>query len=111
MMSNPKRLHPISAAVNFLKHLKEMLVPFLVFVVFGSRGGNGEIVQLVLSIGIIAAVFLIGILTWWRYTYRLEEGELRIEYGVLVKKKDIFRLKESKVLTYRKACCKDPLDL
>ena len=111
MMSNPKRLHPISAVANFLKHLKEMLVPFLVFVVFGSRGGNGEIVQLVLSLGVIIAVFMIGILTWWRYTYRLEEGELRIEYGVLIRKKRYIPLERIQSLDLSEGLLQRPFGL
>ncbi|WP_436374516.1 PH domain-containing protein [Cytobacillus sp. BC1816] len=111
MMSNPKRLHPISAVANFLKHLKEMLVPFLVFVVFGSRGGNGEIVQLVLSLGVIIAVFMIGILTWWRYTFRLEEGELRIEYGVLIRKKRYIPLERIQSLDLSEGLLQRPFGL
>ncbi len=111
MMSNPKRLHPISAVANFLKHLKEMLVPFLVFVVFGSRGGNGEIVQLVLSLGVIIAVFMIGILTWWRYTYRLEEDELRIEYGVLIRKKRYIPLERIQSLDLSEGLLQRPFGL
>lgn len=83
-MSEPKRLHPISTVVSFIKQLKDLIIPFLVFVVFGSKS---DIIQLSISIGIIVFVLVNGILSWLRYTYRLEEGELRIEYGVFVRKK------------------------
>ncbi|WP_066301704.1 PH domain-containing protein [Bacillus sp. FJAT-29937] len=83
-MSEPKRLHPISAIVNFLKQLKDLIIPFLVFVVFGSRDGS---IQLIISVVIIAFILISGIISWLRFTYRLEEGELRIEYGVFVRKK------------------------
>lgn len=83
-MSEPKRLHPISAVISCLKQLKELIIPFLVFVVFGSKNG---LFQLFASLGVIVLVLIIGILTWLRFTYRLEEGELRIEYGVFVRKK------------------------
>ncbi|WP_102272743.1 PH domain-containing protein [Cytobacillus massiliigabonensis] len=83
-MSEPKRLHPISAVINCLKQLKELIIPFLVFVVFGSKNG---LFQLMASLGVIVLVLIIGILTWLRFTYRLEDGELRIEYGVFVRKK------------------------
>lgn len=83
-MSEPKRLHPISAVISCLKQLKELIIPFLVFVVFGSKNG---LFQLFTSLGVIVLVLIIGILTWLRFTYRLEEGELRIEYGVFVRKK------------------------
>jgi putative membrane protein len=83
-MSEPKRLHPISAVISCIKQIKELIIPFLVFVVFGSKNG---IFQLIISAVIIVLVLVIGILTWLRYTYRLEDGELRIEYGVFVRKK------------------------
>ena len=83
-MSEPKRLHPIATVINCLKLLKELIIPFLVFVVFGSKNG---LFQLIASLGVIVLVLIIGILTWLRFTYRLEDGELRIEYGVFVRKK------------------------
>jgi len=83
-MSEPKRLHPITALINCLKLLKELIIPFLIFVVFGSKNGG---FQLIISVVIIVFVLLNGILSWLRYTYRLEENELRIEYGVFVRKK------------------------
>ena len=83
-MSEPKRLHPISAIISSLKQLKDLIIPFLVFVVFGGRNG---LFQLIASAGVIILVLVIGILTWLKFTYRLEDGELRIEYGVFVRKK------------------------
>ncbi|MBY0121168.1 PH domain-containing protein [Bacillus sp. S/N-304-OC-R1] len=83
-MSEPKRLHPISAVVNFLKQLKELIIPFFVFVVFGSKNGS---FQFIMSIVVIIIILILGIISWLRFTYRLEEGELRIEYGVFIRKK------------------------
>ncbi|GLB60983.1 PH domain-containing protein [Cytobacillus sp. NCCP-133] len=111
MMSNPKRLHPIAAVANFLKQLKELIVPFVIFVVFGSRGGNGEIIQLVITAGILIAVFIFGILSWLRYTYRLEEGELRIEYGVLIRKKRYIPLERIQSLDLSEGLLQRPFGL
>lgn len=83
-MSEPKRLHPITAIINCLKLLKEMIFPFLIFVVFGSKS---IVFQLIITAVIIVAVLISGFLSWLRFTYRLEEDELRIEYGVFVRKK------------------------
>ncbi|QED46364.1 PH domain-containing protein [Cytobacillus dafuensis] len=83
-MSEPKRLHPISTVVNALKQLKDLIIPFLVFVVFGSKNGG---FQLIFPAVIVVIVLIGGILSWLRYTYRLEEGELRIEYGIFVRKR------------------------
>ncbi|WP_369385698.1 PH domain-containing protein [Mesobacillus boroniphilus] len=32
-------------------------------------------------------VLVYGVLSWYRFTYRIEQGELRIEYGLIVRKK------------------------
>ena len=86
-MSEPKRLHPIAAVANALRQLKEMIIPFIVFVVFGSRGSNWDLFYLFGSIGAVVLIFVFGILAWYRFTYRIEQGELRIEYGLIVRKK------------------------
>ncbi len=83
-MSEPKRLHPITALINCLKLLKELIFPFLIFVVLGSKNGG---YQLIISAIILVFVLINGLLSWLRYTYRLEENELRIEYGIFVRKK------------------------
>jgi putative membrane protein len=86
-MSEPKRLHPIAAVVNALRQLKELIIPFMVFVVFGSRGDNWDLFYLFGSIGAVVLIFIFGVLSWYRFTYRIEQGELRIEYGLIVRKK------------------------
>lgn len=86
-MSEPKRLHPIAAVVNALRQLKELIIPFLVFVVFGSRGTNWDLFYFYGSIGVVVLIFVYGVLAWYRFTYRIEQGELRIEYGLLIRKK------------------------
>lgn len=86
-MSEPKRLHPIAAVVNALRQLKELIIPFLVFVVFGSRGTNWDLFYFYGSIGVVVLIFVYGVLAWYRFTYRIEHGELRIEYGLIIRKK------------------------
>lgn len=86
-MSDPKRLHPIAAVVNALRQLKEMVIPFLIFVVFGSRGTDWDLFYFFGSIGVVVLVLVYGVLSWYRFTYRIEQGELRIEYGLIVRKK------------------------
>jgi len=85
-MSDPKRLHPIAAMINMLRQLKELIVPILFFTVFGSRGN--EIVFYYIAVGGgLVLVLLTGVLSWYRFTYRVEDGELRIEHGLFVRKK------------------------
>lgn len=86
-MSNSKRLHPIAAVTNFLKQLKELIIPFVAFFVFGTKASEGDLWFFTGSMAIVIVVLGIGVLNWLRFSYRLEEGELRIEYGLLVRKK------------------------
>ncbi|PLR95576.1 hypothetical protein CVD19_14185 [Bacillus sp. T33-2] len=86
-MFEPKRLHPIAVVGNTFKQLKELVIPFLVFVVFGSKGTNWDLFYLAASVLTVIAIFVLGILSWYRFTYRIENGELRIEYGIFVRKK------------------------
>ncbi|WP_187119050.1 PH domain-containing protein [Bacillus marasmi] len=84
-MSKPKRLHPIAAITSFFKQLKEMIFPIIASTVFG--GGMKEWSTLFIPLGFVIFALISGLLTWFRYTYRIEENELRIESGVFVKKK------------------------
>lgn len=85
-MSKPKRLHPIAAIASFLKQLKEMIFPIIASTVFG--GGMKEWSgTLFIPLGFVIFALIYGLLTWFRFTYRLEDNELRIESGIFVKKK------------------------
>lgn len=86
-MFDAKRLHPLAAVLNAFKHLKELIFPFVAFVVFGSRNSNWDLFYLVASLGVLVFVLIFGVISWMRFTYRVEEGELRIEHGVFVRKK------------------------
>lgn len=88
MMSNPRRMHPVAGFLRFLKQLKEMIFPIIVFFFIG-RGESG-LINTLYQIGlgvVIIGLLIIGIFHWYRFTYRVEDNELRIEYGVFVRKK------------------------
>lgn len=87
MMSKPRRLHPIAVFSNILKQFKELLIPIIAFIAFGSRGSSWDSFYLIASI--VGAILVVGtgILSWLRFTYWIEEGELRIEEGIIVRKK------------------------
>lgn len=87
-MSEPKRLHPIAVLLNIIKSIKELVIPFLLVVVIPGKneGIPGWIQPLVISI-IILLIIGNAFLQWLRFTYRIEEGEFRIESGVFVRKK------------------------
>lgn len=86
-MSEPRRLHPITAVSNCLKQLKELIVPFIIFIVIGGKKSDGDLYSLIISACAVLFVFISGIVMYLRFTYRLEDGELKIEYGLFVRKK------------------------
>ena len=83
-MFSPRRMHPVAAIISFLKQLKDFLFPFLIIIFFGDFSGGIEVV--VTGI-LLLIVLLIGILQWYRFKYWVEDGELRMEFGVFVRKK------------------------
>ena len=100
-MSEPARLHPVTIMLTFLKQLKESLIPFLVIFVLGLRdNGLGFPLGIVLTVLFISSLLLNSFLSWYRFTYRLEDGELRIEYGVFIRKKRYIPFERIQSLDY-----------
>ncbi|HWK22616.1 MAG TPA: PH domain-containing protein [Ureibacillus sp.] len=97
MMSEQRfKLHPISAVVDFVKGLKELILPFLILfmangfkVTFNpsDRSSWASLIPLGIFLLIIIIRLISGFLKWWTYVYWFEENELRVEYGLIVKKK------------------------
>ena len=87
MFNQPKRLHPISVLTSFLKQLKEMLLPIIVVTIFGGGGADRGIFSFSIPIVFFTLTLVFGVVNWLRFTYRIEENELRIESGVFVRKK------------------------
>src|SRR4051794_19731273 len=86
-MSEPKRLHPVAAVVNVLKSLKELILPLIFIFLFGGNGSGFSLWKVSIAGVFILFPLIMGVLSWLRFTYRVEEGELRIESGLFVKKK------------------------
>ena len=100
-MSEPKRMHPIVIVFAIIKNIKDVIIPIvLYFLLFFLRDGKDNIIQFeggaswlrkfgptMFIAGVILLMVIGGIVRWARYTYRLEDMELRIEYGLFVKKK------------------------
>lgn len=86
MMSEPKRLHPVSVIFTTIQTFKQLILGFLPVAILAI--GDGMFFYLVLGIGVLL-ILIIGfsVLTWMRYTYQVEEDQLRIEHGVFIRKK------------------------
>ncbi|HSJ38977.1 MAG TPA: PH domain-containing protein [Planococcus sp. (in: firmicutes)] len=121
-MSNTRyKLHPVSAFINFMKSLKELIIPFVV--IFGvnifrdggisSMFNQGWMGLLPLLIGLVMVLFslIVGIIKWKRFDYWFEDGELRIEYGLFVKKKRYIPFERIQSLNYTEGIFHRPLNL
>ncbi len=85
-ISEPRRQHPVATLTFVFQTLRELIVPIIV-IFFLGQGGNSPLftwwgISLMLSVLLVT-----GIVNWMRFTWRVEEGELRIEQGLLVRKK------------------------
>ncbi|TGB05385.1 hypothetical protein E4663_10475 [Halobacillus salinus] len=111
-MFEPKRLHPISAVINFVKGLKDALFP-LVALFFLNGGFSGEIewIPLTVTSAILLFILVGGIVRWLRFTYRMEEGELRIEYGLFIRKKRYIPIERIQSLDFSEGIFHRPFQL
>ncbi|SFB38810.1 putative membrane protein [Lentibacillus halodurans] len=84
-MFETKRLHPAAIIFNLIKTVREFLFAIILgFITFRDE----SLVYFVLIVAGLLVIFITGnVLTWYRYTYRVEDNELRIEYGVFIRKK------------------------
>ena len=92
-MSEPKRLHPIAILLNVFKSIKDLIVPIVFFTVLpgGGTGFSGSIRGLIFG-GICLIVIAIAVIGWLRFTYRVEDGELKIESGTICQKKPVYSI-------------------
>lgn len=111
-MSKEKfRLHPVAAFINFVKSLKDLLFPILIIFV-----GNGfhfkislnpsdelfwETVPTLILLVVLIFVLIGGIIKWWKFVYWFEDNELRVEYGLFVKKKRYIPFERIQSLNYK----------
>ncbi|GAA0286619.1 putative membrane protein [Gracilibacillus halotolerans] len=85
-MYEPKRLHPAAMIISVINTVRQVifgLIPLFIIAI------NTDIWKYVLlGIGVLVLLIIVSsILTWLRYTYTLEEDQIRIEQGLIVRKK------------------------
>lgn len=79
-----RRQHPIAALTRSVNLIRGNLVTILVFLFIGSQS---ESLPFLLMIGGGFALLLIsGVADWWRFVFRVEEGEMHIKSGIFVRK-------------------------
>lgn len=120
-MSDTKfRLHPISAIINFIKGLKDLIFPFVLIFVSNGLKINlnpnneefwGDLVPLAIGAFLLILNLIGGIVKWRRFVYWFEEGELRVEYGLFVKKKRYIPFERIQSLNYKEGIFHRPFGL
>lgn len=87
-MSEPRRQHPVAALTNVLGTLRDLLLPLVIIFFFGGGGGGNGLFSSPWYIGtFLMFLLVVGVARWMRFTYRVEEDEIRIEYGLFVRKR------------------------
>ncbi|MEQ6390090.1 PH domain-containing protein [Bacillaceae bacterium S4-13-58] len=86
MMFDKRRLHPIGILFNFIEAAKSLFLPLIFFLILGPGMDSVWIIVGVVLLFIVVNG-IIGFLKWWRFTYWVEDRELRIEFGLFVKNK------------------------
>lgn len=85
-MFEPKRIHPVGMILSFVKTIKSYIIPAIIFF-FVSSNESFNVYVIIGGSLLILLVVVTSILEWWKFTYLIKDGELRIEHGVFVKKK------------------------
>lgn len=116
MMSNTRyQLHWITAVMSVLKTLKEMIVPILILVFANGINDTGkwyvDYLTFIIFGFMIIVFFVSGIIKWKRYVYWFEDDELRIEYGLFVKKKRYIPFDRIQSLDYTEGILHRPFNL
>lgn len=113
-------LHPITILLNFVKQVKNFLIPM--FILIFSRGihftidPNDEdfypsLITLAATILFLLILLIISIVQWRKFIYWFEDGELRIEHGLFVKKKRYIPFERIQTLNYKEGILHRPFNL
>ncbi|WP_240421259.1 PH domain-containing protein [Paenibacillus periandrae] len=88
---NGKRLHPLTALLSSMGLIKEALIPVVVLLTtwfFRGEGTSGAgYWRIIVIAAIIVCMLGFGILSWLRYRYEVSDGQLKVEQGIWVTKR------------------------
>ncbi len=85
-MSERRRLHPVTILFTAVKTVKEAIIPIAAVIFAAFKDGFGLYETLFIAVSLII-LLTFSISSWYRFTYRVTDDELRIEYGIFVRKK------------------------
>ena len=91
-MSELRRQHWAAAVDRLFAAIKQNFITFLIIAFVGTRQAEGGYFMYVLY-ATIALTFFSGIGSWYRFKFRVFEGELQIRKGIFVRK-NVYMSKE-----------------
>lgn len=86
MTFNSVRLHPFAILLFSFKTIKDLFFLFFIIVLAGFEDGLSTYI-LIGSAVLISLVIFFSWIKWFRFTYSVTDGELKIEHGLFVRKK------------------------
>ncbi len=85
-MFEAQRQHPAAALANAFDIIKANFITILILIFVGTGGKQGDY-TLYWIFGTFVALLIWGVISWLRFQFSVNEGELKIEQGVFVHKK------------------------
>ncbi|WP_217587370.1 PH domain-containing protein [Lentibacillus saliphilus] len=85
-MCEPKRLHPVTVIFNMIRFVKEAALGLLGIGVIAIKDGAFFYIGIAVVV-LITIIIVSSLLAWYRFTYEVSEDELRVKYGVFIRKK------------------------
>lgn len=110
MSNEKKKLHPITAIINIVKALKELLLPIVIILIangfnlnFDYKDENffSEMVPLFILVVVVVFTLSHSLIKWATFKYWYEDNELRVEYGLFVRKKRYIPFERIQNLNYK----------
>lgn len=86
-MFESRRQHPVAAITKVLEIIRGNFLTILVILFVGGSGDEETLLNLTWILGTIVVLLVWGILSWLRFSYRIEEDQLVIEQGVMMRQK------------------------
>ncbi len=117
MSDNRYKLHWVTAIIEVLKTLKEMILPLIVLLFANGLKDLGtgrwyiDYASFIIFGVLLIVFFVTGIIKWKRFEYWFEDDELRIEYGLFVKKKRYIPFDRIQSLDYTEGILHRPFKL
>ncbi len=86
-MFKSRRQHPVAAVTKVIEIIRGNFITILVILFVGGSGDEQTLLNATWILGTILVLLVWGILSWLRFSYRIEEDQLIIEQGVLMRQK------------------------